>query len=264
MIFARMIYEANELDLTGIRSCYVFSVYNRMHMQVTTSAPMNAKHAGSGSGLLVSLIFVLITFFFPQITMAQQSGFSEEELARLKSGEILIQTIHADKPGAAARVTALMHTSANEVWSILGYCKYELIYVRGLKLCEILNGDQFQMTVHHRVRSSWYTPTLDFVFAASRDSTGNGKAKLISGDLKVLDAQWKLDQSKSGSSVIVVHEIRIQSKLPAPKWLIRRTFHNDLPNMMACIRGLADASGTDRHIQRDLKRCPGDVAQLDK
>ncbi|NOR20714.1 MAG: hypothetical protein GQ538_11580 [Xanthomonadales bacterium] len=202
--------------------------------------------------------------FFTQIVFAGQAGLNDEEMARLHRGEILLQTINADKPGAAARVTALLHTSADNVWEILGYCKYELIYVKGLKICEVLDGDQFQMTVRHRLRNSWYTPNIDFVFAASRDSSGTGRATLVSGDLRVFDGQWKLYPMEGENSVIVVHEIRVQSRFPAPKWLIRRTLHNDLPDMLACIRGLADASGTDRHIQRDLKRCSGDVSQLDK
>ena len=219
---------------------------------------------GFQPGFLRNLLLILIFVIFPQWVFAEHPGFSAEELARLKRGEILLQTIRDEKPGAAARVTALLHTSNNEVWNILGYCKYEMIYVKGLKLCEMLDGDEYKMTVHHRLRNSWYAPTLDFVFSASRDSSGTGKATLVSGDLKVLEGQWTLYPMEGESGVIAVYEIRIQSRFPAPKWLIRRTLQNDLPNMMACIRGLAAASGTNRLIQRDLKRCPGDVAQLDK
>lgn len=222
------------------------------------------KHAGSRRCRLKSLLLVLLLNIVPQVVTAEPAGLSEESLARLQRGEILLETIHTEKPGAAARATALLHTSATEIWNILGYCKYELIYVKGLKLCEVLDGDQFQMTVHHQMRNSWFTPTMDFIFTASRDSTGTGRATLKSGDLKVFEGQWKLYPLEGQNSVIVVHEIRVQSKIPAPRWLIRRTLHNDLPNMMSCIRGLAGASGTDRHIQRDLKRCPGDVDQLDK
>lgn len=233
-------------------------------MQAPPSIQTLLKYTGSGSYSRTIVVFFLILIIFPQIVSAGPAGLSTHDLARLKRGEILLQTIHPDKPGAAARATALLHTNVNAVWEILGYCKYELIYVQGLKLCEVLDGDQFQMTVHHRVRNSWYTPTMDFVFAASRDSTGTGRATLVSGDLRVFDGLWKFYPLEDENSVIVVHEIRVQSKFPAPKWLIRRTLNNDLPDMMACIRALAGASGTDRHIQRDLKRCSGDVAQVDK
>ena len=218
----------------------------------------------AGLPCIYAVIAVLFIFIYPQTVMAAPAGLSDENLARLKRGEILLQTIHAEKPGAAARVTALLHTDADTVWNILGYCKYELIYVKGLKTCEMLEGDQYQMKVHHRLRNSWYTPTLDFVFAASRDADGTGRASLVSGDLKVFDGLWKLYPLESEDSVIAVHEIRIQAKMPAPKWLIRRTLHKDLPDMMACIRGLANASGTDRHVSRDLKRCAGDISALAK
>lgn len=233
-------------------------------MQALPTIQTLLKYAGLRSYCRITVVLLLAFIVFPQTVIAGPAGLSAEDMARLKRGEILLQTIHAGKPGAAARATALLHTDANAVWDILGYCKYELIYVQGLKLCEVLDGDQFQMKVHHRLRNSWYTPTMDFVFAASRDSTGTGRATLVSGDLRVFDGLWKFYPLEEESSVIVVHEIRVQSKYPAPKWLIRRTLHNDLPDMMACIRGLAGASGTDRLIQRDLKRCSGDVAQVDK
>jgi hypothetical protein len=233
-------------------------------MQLRTPLQRSTGITGFQPGFLLNLLLILILVIFPQWVFAEHPGFSTEELARLKRGEILLQTIRDEKPGAAARVTALLHTSNSEVWKILGYCKYEMIYVKGLKLCEMLDGDQYKMTVHHRLRNSWYAPTLDFVFSASRDSSGTGKATLVSGDLKVLEGQWTLYPMEGESGVIAVYEIRIQSRFPAPKWLIRRTLQNDLPDMMACIRGLAAASGTNRHIQRDLKRCPGDVAQLNK
>jgi len=233
-------------------------------MQLRTPLQRNTEITGFQPCFLLNLLLTLILVTFPQWVFAQHPGFSTEELARLKRGEILLQTIRDEKPGAAARVTALLHTSNNEVWKILGYCKYEMIYLKGLKFCEMLDGDQYKMTVRHRLRNSWYTPTLDFVFSASRDSSGTGKATLVSGDLKVLEGQWNLYPMESESGVIAVHEVRIQSRFPAPKWLIRHTLQNDLPDMMACIRGLAAASGTNRLIQRDLKRCPGDVAQLNK
>jgi len=40
---------------------------------------------------------------------------------------------------------------------------------------------------------------------------------------------------------------------------VRRSLRRDLPEMLACIRGLAKASGDNRRIALDLKRCPGDI-----
>jgi len=189
-------------------------------------------------------------------------GEGDYDMARLQSGEILLQTLDADKPGAAARVTALFHSSADAVWDIIGYCKYERIYIRGLRLCEVLNPGLSRMIMHHRIRNSWYMPMLDFTFEASRKPGNSGEARLVGGDLKVLQGQWQLLPQADGEKLIVIHEIRIQPKNPAPRWLVRRSLRRDLPDMLACIRGLAKASGDNRRIVLDLKRCPGDISAV--
>jgi len=209
-------------------------------------------------------LLVLIVAASIRPSMAASSDRADDDLLRLKRGEVLLQVLRDEKPGAAARVTALFHSSANVIWDVIGYCKYELIYMRGLKLCEMLEGDQFHMTMHHRLRNSWYTPTLDFIFEARREPGGSGQAQLVSGDLKVLEGSWSLSPVTGDNSVVVVHEVRIQPEIPAPKWLVRRSLRRDLPGMMACIRGLARASGDDGRIDRDLKQCPGDISGASK
>ena len=209
-------------------------------------------------------ILVLMTLVSTRYSQAASINLGDEELARLTRGEILLQIVKDDKPGAAARVTALFHTNSQAVWDIIGYCKYEFIYMRGLKACEMLDGDQFHMTMRHRIRNSWYTPTLDFTFEANREPGGDGQAHLIDGDLKILEGRWKLSPIANENSVIVVHEIRIQPKLPAPEWLMRRNLQRNLPAMMACIRGLARASGDNGQIEGDLKRCPGEISGVSK
>ena len=209
-------------------------------------------------------ILVLMTLVSTRYSQAAPINLSDEELARLTRGEILLQIVRDDKPGAAARVTALFHADSQAIWDIIGYCKYEFIYMRGLKSCEMLDGDQFHMTMRHRIRNSWYTPTLDFTFEANREPGGDGEAHLIDGDLKILEGSWKLSPVANENSVIVVHEIRIQPKLPSPEWLVRRNLQRDLPDMMACIRGLAMASEDIGHIDSDLNRCPGEISGVSK
>jgi hypothetical protein len=187
-----------------------------------------------------------------------------DDLARLKRGEILLQTVHAEKSGGAAQVTALFHTSVDAIWDVIGYCKNEFVYVRGLELCELVKPGLAVMQKHHRVNNNWYTPTLDFTFEATRVSPNHGEFRLVGGDLKVLEGQWIFETLADSDSVIATHEIRIRSRLPAPRWLVRRILKNDLPDMMACVRGLARASGDDDRLADDLKRCPGDTTQVRK
>lgn len=177
-------------------------------------------------------------------------------------GEVLVKTIMNDKSGGAARVTALFHASAEEVWNVIGYCKYEFVYLRGLKLCEVLVTGQLKTRVRHRLRNSWYMPVLDYTFDASRTLCCLGEFKLVEGNLDVMEGRWVFTPAPGGDGLIVVHEVRIKPGLPAPRWLVRRTLERDLPDMLACMRGLAKASGDERLLTGDLGRCPGDVSSV--
>lgn len=210
-----------------------------------------------------SAALVLVLTMLCGMSAAAETGrVSDADMIRLKRGEILLQTIHEDKPGGAARVTALFDSSAAAVWDVIGYCRYTFIYMRGLELCEMVSGDQYQMVMHHRLRNSWYAPTLDFSFSASRDDGGSGSAHLVEGNLKVMQGRWKLLPLADNAGLMVIHEIRIQPDIPAPKWLVRHSLRNDLPSMLACIRGLANASGDSELASVDLLRCPGDISSL--
>ena len=239
-------------------------IYNQVYMSIIASIKTLTDNHCLKLPFQVLVLLLLIALVGMRSSVAASVDLSDNDVARLKRGEVLLQTIQDEKPGTAARVTALFHTNAQAIWDIIGYCKYEYIYMRGLKYCEMLDGNQFHMTMRHRLRSSWYTPTLDFTFEANREPGGDGEAHLVDGDLKILEGSWKFSPLADGNSVIVAHEIRIQPKLPAPAWLVRRNLQRDLPDMMACIRGLARASGGEGHIERDLKQCPGEVSGVSK
>ncbi len=181
-----------------------------------------------------------------------------DEMQRLQGGEILVETVHARKSGGAAQVSALFHTSMDKIWEIVGFCEHEFVYVRGLEACEVLDTGPSFTKKHHRVNNNWYTPTLDFDFIAIRTSPEHGEFHLLDGDLKIMQGQWNFEQLPGNVGIIVTHEIRVVSKFPAPRWLVRRVLKKGLPNMMACVRGLAGASGDDKRLAGDLRRCPGD------
>jgi hypothetical protein len=192
-------------------------------------------------------------------SMGAAVSIAEGDFKDLENGKILAQTIHEDKSGGAARVTALFHASAEDVWNVLGYCENEFIYVRGLELCEVVVPGLQYIKKRHQVKNSWYTPTLDFVFEARRLSAMYGTFNLVEGNLKVMEGQWLFEPAPAGEGLVVSHDIRIRSKFPAPRWLVRRVLKNDLPDMLACVRGMARGSGNERLLADDLARCPGDV-----
>ena len=240
-----------------------FTTYNLCHMQTHNSTRTGLSTASSFSSLRILAWLILTLLGGAQAALAASPEL-DTDMARLQRGEILTQTIHSEKSGGAARVTAMFHGEVDDVWNVIGYCENEFIYVRGLELCELVKPGLEVMHKHHRVNNNWYTPTIDFTFEASRTSPTHGEFRLLGGNLKVLEGQWNFQPLADTGKIIVIHEIRIRSRFPAPRWLVRSVLKNDLPDMVACVRGLAQASGDDDRVASDLERCPGDTTRLDK
>jgi len=235
------------------------STYNQFHMRSRKFLiPNRSGHFTRRAHQSVLCVLLALA------TMQGSALETDEDMQRLRTGEILVQTIHSKKSGGAARVRGFFHAEAEEIWNVIGYCKNEFVYVRGLELCEVLVPGLQYIKKHHRVNNNWYTPTLDFVFEARRTSPVHGDFNLVEGDLKVMEGQWDFQPAADGSGLVVSHDIRIQSKMPAPRWLVRRVLKKDLPDMLACVRGMAGASPGADLLSMDLERCPGDISQVGK
>lgn len=241
----------------------IFSTYNQDHMKHKIIAGAGLPIAGMSLFFRTLAMLALSAIASTQIATAGSTE-ATDDMSRLQRGEILAETILAEETGGAARVIALFYSDVDTIWNTIGYCKNEFIYVRGLESCGVLiPGLQF-IRKKHRVNNNWYTPTLDFTFEASRTSPTHGEFHLVEGDLKAMEGQWIFRPLPGNGGIVVTHEIRIKPKIPAPRWLVRRVLKKDLPDMLACIRGLAQASGDDKLLADDLARCPGDTSQVTK
>ena len=85
--------------------------------------------------------------------------------------------------------------------------------------------------------------------------TGNGKLFCAGGDLKSMEGGWRFQGGENEDGIVVTHEIRVRPKLPVPRWLLRRSMRKDVPDMLACLRGLTNGSGLLSR-EKDLGRCP--------
>ncbi len=182
-----------------------------------------------------------------------------EAMARLRNGEILVENIRTGEPGGAARVQALMHSDLQELWGYIASCDSVFKYVKGLRQCELLgvehglNSDTTKL--RQVVKKSWVIPGIDYIIEVRRQPPNRIDFKLIEGNLKALEGGWRFNVLPDEQGIVVTHEVRVQPDFPAPRWLIRRSMRKDVPDMLACLRGLTHGSG-DFPRSEDLKRCP--------
>ena len=184
---------------------------------------------------------------------------STEAMARLRKGEILAEDARTGEPGGAARVQTLMHSDLQELWAYISSCDSAFKYVKGMRECELLavehgvNSDTTRL--HQVVKKSWVVPGIDYIIEVRRQPPHRIDFKLIEGNLKALEGGWRFNVLPDEQGIVVTHEVRVQPDFPAPRWLIQRSMRKDVPDMLACLRGLTDGSG-DFPRSEDLKRCP--------
>jgi ribosome-associated toxin RatA of RatAB toxin-antitoxin module len=174
---------------------------------------------------------------------------------RLLAGDIVAHESAGDTAGASAHMEVLVHAPPQAVWEVILSCKLAFAYVDGLQDCEVLEDTGPRALVRQVVDQGWLSPTYAYVFESLRQPYRRIDVHLVEGDLRALDALWIFEETAGGTRVD--YELRIQPALPAPRFLVRRNLRRGVPDMLACIRGLADGSGSPARQREDLARCPG-------
>ncbi len=177
-----------------------------------------------------------------------------DERARLLAGEVLVDGIRGDEAGGAARVRAVMWGPARALWDVVVSCEAAYRYLHGLRACEVLEDTGEHARVRQAVRRHWFLPVTEFVYRVERRPYTAMSLRLETGEVEALDGEWRFEPLADGA-VRVTHEIRVDPRVPAPRWLVRAAIRGDLPDMLACIRGLADASRDAAMATRDRSRC---------
>ncbi len=178
-----------------------------------------------------------------------------ERLERLGNGEILLLEARTDESGGSARVQAIIHAPAEAVWDVIISCEQTFTFVKGLKKCEIIEDAGDRALIHQVVKTSWLVPTQDFVFESLRDPYHGIRFQLVEGNLKAMQGSWQFTEGPDG--LLVDYEIRIQPGFPVPVFIVSWVIRMGMPDLIACIRGLAGGSGSMEQVTKDLDRCQG-------
>ena len=179
-------------------------------------------------------------------------------MQKLNSGKILVENVNTSGSGGSVKVQALMHLAASSLWTYIADCERVLEYVDGMQECELLEVRKEPgvdiSKVHQVVDKGWMVPEMDYVIEVRREPWSKVDFHLLEGDLKAMQGSWRFEKVGDGE-LLVTHEIQVRPSFPVPRWLIRRSMRRDIPDMLACLRGLTDGSGPFPR-SRDLERCP--------
>ena len=178
-----------------------------------------------------------------------------ETMQRLLAGEVVLLDASSAESGGAGRAQALTFGSAKAYWDVIVSCELAFVFVDGLLECEVLEDSGDHALVRQVVKKHWLVPKQEFVFESKRLAYRQITFMLVEGDLDVLEGGWSFTPLPEG--MLVDYSAHIKPRMPVPRFLVSRTIRKDTPDLMACIRGLATGSGSEKANEDDLARCPG-------
>jgi Polyketide cyclase / dehydrase and lipid transport len=180
-------------------------------------------------------------------------------MALLRAGEWILNKDLEDANGATASIVLFFRAPAERIWGIIISCDYAMSWVDGLEYCEVLQDRGDYALIRQVVDKGWASPRIDYTFEVFRIPFQTMQLKLKSGNLKTFQGSWDFTSLPDG--VLLRYTLALQPEFPVPRWLVRQTLTHDMPDMMLCLRGLAQGSGSDSASASERRRCPGAVKE---
>lgn len=201
---------------------------------------------------------VLLIFCFSIPGVAREVQLPDpESLQLLEAGEVFLQTTRTGESGGSAKIVIFINAPVEAIWDVIYSCQKAFVFLEGLELCEVLEQTNEYTITRQVVDRGFLVPKQDYAFRTLRDPYKHAEFELVDGNLKVLEGSWDFIAMPRG--VVVIHEIRVQPKVPAPRFIVRKLMRRGMPEMMSCIRALAGGSVTARQKDLDLGLCPGEL-----
>ncbi len=175
--------------------------------------------------------------------------------ARLEAGEIVAFDTRSDSGGGSARMQMLVSEPARAIWQVIISCELAFTFVDGLQHCEVLEDSGDRVLVHQVVKRGWPVPKQEYVFESLREPYRSIEFRLVEGNLRVMEGWWRFEEGPGGT--LVDYKVTIKPGIPVPSFIVRRNIEKDMPDLLACVRGLAAGPDHRHRVEKDLARCPG-------
>jgi len=183
------------------------------------------------------------------VSAAGAMELSDSDWERLHAGDVVVQS---RKVGGKRWVEAaiLISQTAEDIWRVMLDCAAAPEFVPNLRRCEVLDrADEGSWEIiEHEVKYSWLAPKTIYQFKAEYAFPESIHFERISGDLKHLIGDWRLEANDDlGGAVLVSYSVYIDPGFFVPGFMVRRSLRKDLPDVMRALRHrVAEMPGSER------------------
>ncbi len=148
--------------------------------------------------------------------------------------------VSPDPDGISGHVRAVIDIAAppQKVWTMITDCAVAGQLLTNLTSCRVLSGDQRKGwdIREHLTRRNLVFPGMRIVFRSDYEPISRIKFKLVEGDLKVEQGEWRLEPLNGGRGTRVFYENRLAVDWPVPKALLREALRKDTPKVLMNLR----------------------------
>lgn len=163
--------------------------------------------------------------------------------AALKRGEAYAE-VTPDPDGVAGHVRAVIDIDApiQKVWRTMTDCAAAKAMINTLTGCRVVEGDQARGwdIREHITRRNLVFPGMRIVFRSDYEPYSLIKFRLVEGDLKVQQGEWRLQGLDGGRRTRVFYENRLAVDWPVPKALMREALRRDTPKVLMNLRRVCE------------------------
>jgi hypothetical protein len=158
-----------------------------------------------------------------------------------KGGVWVISSVDPDKVSARVQAAIDIPVSPEKVWRTMTDCKnsYRLA---NLKSCKILQGDMAKgWDVREHVTKGGLIPSMRIVFRSDYTAYTDIRFRLVEGDLKVQQGEWRLVSMKNGTATRLLYDNRLALNLAVPQNLLADGLKKSTPKALTNLRDLCVA-----------------------
>jgi uncharacterized protein YndB with AHSA1/START domain len=179
------------------------------------------------------------TGFMAWAPMALAFELSPKAQTALAKGEAFAE-VAPDPDGISGRVKAVVDIDAppERVWRIMTDCASAKVMIATLASCRILQGEQARGwdVREHVTRRNLIFPGMRIVFRSDYEPFERIRFRLVEGDLKVEQGEWRLQALDGGRRTRVFYDNRLAVDWPVPKALMREALRKDTPKVLMNLR----------------------------
>jgi hypothetical protein len=170
-------------------------------------------------------------------------------LSHATAGEPVVN-VEIDEKVEAAHVRASIDIAAPPpvVWSVITDCARAPQIIPNLESCRIIQHDAGGRWDIREHIINWATllPKLRTVVRTSYEIGHRMLFKRVDGDMRISEGEWRVEPMANAQATRLYYNALVAPNFPVPEFLVERTVHADLPNLLRAIEHASEADAAKR------------------